>query len=62
MVRTEPSQGLNTGSTPVSATKFSYTYALWSLVPFQKHKAPESIAQGIANHPVSSPAKAVMQK
>src|ERR1035441_6834791 len=26
MVRTEPSQGLNTGSTPVSATKFSIAY------------------------------------
>jgi hypothetical protein len=27
-VRTEPSQGLNTGSIPVSATNSSYTYGL----------------------------------
>src|ERR1035437_1848440 len=36
MVRTEPSQGLNTGSTPVSATNSSYTSIEPGTQPFQQ--------------------------
>jgi hypothetical protein len=39
MVRTEPSQGLNTGSTPVSATSFSITLKDFAVTRFNTLQA-----------------------
>src|SRR5712664_1698365 len=49
-VRTEPSQGLNTGSIPVSATNSSITYG-WRAAT---RGAPEKLTEDLQPAPVSS--------